>query len=44
MESTRRKEMSTAKLLLVGDNEMNWEMLSRRLARKGCAVVCAVDQ
>ena len=32
-----------AKLLLVEDNEMNRDMLSRRLARKGYAVVCAVD-
>ena len=32
-----------AKILLVEDNEMNRDMLSRRLARKGYAVVCAVD-
>ena len=32
-----------AKLLLVEDNEMNRDMLSRRLARKGYAVVCATD-
>lgn len=32
-----------AKLLLVEDNEMNRDMLSRRLARKGYTVVCAVD-
>lgn len=32
-----------AKLLLVEDNEMNRDMLSRRLQRKGFAVVCAVD-
>lgn len=31
------------KLLLVEDNEMNRDMLSRRLARKGFEVVCAVD-
>ncbi len=31
------------KILLVEDNEMNREMLSRRLARKGFAVVMAVD-
>jgi CheY-like chemotaxis protein len=31
------------KLLLVEDNEMNRDMLSRRLARKGYEVVCAVD-
>ena len=32
-----------AKLLLVEDNEMNRDMLSRRLERKGYAVICAVD-
>ena len=32
-----------AKILLVEDNEMNWDMLSRRLERKGYVVVCAVD-
>jgi two-component system, cell cycle response regulator DivK len=32
-----------AKLLLVEDNEMNRDMLSRRLERKGYAVVCALD-
>ncbi len=31
------------KILLVEDNEMNRDMLSRRLARKGYTVVCAVD-
>ena len=31
------------KILLVEDNEMNWDMLSRRLARKGYAVVLATD-
>ena len=31
------------KVLLVEDNEMNRDMLSRRLARKGYEVVCAVD-
>jgi len=31
------------KILLVEDNEMNRDMLSRRLERKGYAVVCAVD-
>ena len=31
------------KLLLVEDNEDNRDMLSRRLARKGYEVVCAVD-
>ena len=31
------------KILLVEDNEMNRDMLSRRLERKGFAVVIAVD-
>jgi CheY-like chemotaxis protein len=31
------------KILLVEDNEMNRDMLSRRLIRKGYEVVCAVD-
>ncbi len=31
------------KILLVEDNEMNRDMLSRRLERKGFEVVCAVD-
>ena len=32
-----------AKILLVEDNEMNRDMLSRRLARKGHEVFIAVD-
>lgn len=32
-----------AKILLVEDNEMNRDMLSRRLERRGHDVVCAVD-
>ena len=32
-----------AKILLVEDNEMNRDMLSRRLARRGFEVVIAVD-
>ena len=32
-----------AKILLVEDNEMNRDMLSRRLARKGYEVVVGVD-
>ena len=32
-----------AKILLVEDNEMNRDMLSRRLERKGYAVALAVD-
>jgi len=31
------------KILLVEDNEMNRDMLSRRLARKGYSVVIAID-
>lgn len=31
------------KVLLVEDNEMNRDMLSRRLTRRGFQVVCAVD-
>ena len=33
----------TAKILLVEDNEMNRDMLSRRLERKGYQVVLALD-
>lgn len=32
-----------SKILLVEDNELNRDMLSRRLARKGFEVLCAVD-
>ena len=32
-----------SKILLVEDNEMNWDMLSRRLGRRGYEVVVAVD-
>lgn len=32
-----------SKILLVEDNEMNRDMLSRRLERKGFQVVCAVN-
>ena len=32
-----------AKILLVEDNELNRDMLSRRLERKGHTVSCAVD-
>ena len=32
-----------AKVLLVEDNEMNRDMLQRRLARQGYDVVCAID-
>jgi two-component system, cell cycle response regulator DivK len=33
----------TAKILLVEDNEMNRDMLSRRLQRKGYEVILALD-
>lgn len=32
-----------SKILLIEDNEMNRDMLSRRLERKGFEVVCATD-
>ncbi len=32
-----------AKILLVEDDEMNWDMLSRRLRRKGYEVIIATD-
>ncbi len=32
-----------AKILLVEDNELNWDMLSRRLRRRGYEVVVATD-
>ena len=32
-----------AKILLVEDDEMSWDMLSRRLQRKGYEVVVAID-
>jgi len=35
--------LSMAKILLVEDNEMNRDMLSRRLERRGYEVVIAVD-
>jgi CheY-like chemotaxis protein len=35
--------MKMAKILLVEDNEMNRDMLSRRLQRKGYEVLLAVD-
>jgi CheY-like chemotaxis protein len=35
--------MSMPKILLVEDNEMNRDMLSRRLIRKGFEVLIAVD-
>jgi CheY-like chemotaxis protein len=38
-----REAPVTTKLLLVEDNELNRDMLSRRLARRGYEVVLAVD-
>ena len=35
--------MTVVKILLVEDNEMNRDMLSRRLVRKGYDIVIAVD-
>jgi CheY-like chemotaxis protein len=35
--------MDMAKILLVEDNEDNWDMLSRRLIRKGYEIVLAQD-
>ncbi len=32
-----------AKILIVEDNEMNRDMLTRRLERRGYQIVCAVD-
>ena len=37
------KGQAMPRILLVEDNELNREMLSRRLARKGFEVVIAVD-
>jgi two-component system, cell cycle response regulator DivK len=42
MDQTWGGEVMT-KVLLVEDNEMNRDMLSRRLTRRGFQVVCAVD-
>jgi two-component system, cell cycle response regulator DivK len=41
--SAQSVEGVMAKILLVEDNEMNRDMLSRRLVRKGFAVVTAID-
>ena len=37
------EEISMVKVLLVEDNEMNRDMLSRRLSRKGFEVIVALD-
>jgi two-component system, cell cycle response regulator DivK len=42
-DQTWAKGAAMTKVLLVEDNEMNRDMLSRRLARRGFQVVCAVD-
>src|SRR5206468_5609888 len=41
--AVRRGAAEMSKILLVEDNEMNRDMLSRRLIRKGYEVVMAVD-
>ncbi|MEY3825874.1 MAG: hypothetical protein RLZZ148_687, partial [Cyanobacteriota bacterium] len=38
-----RADILMTKILLVEDNEMNRDMLSRRLIRKGYEVIIAVD-
>ena len=38
-----RGDVNMPRILLVEDNEMNRDMLSRRLQRKGYSVVIAVD-
>ena len=43
MARSRLPEISMPKVLLVEDNEMNRDMLSRRLARRGFDVIEAVD-
>ncbi len=42
-QSLETLETTMSKILLVEDNEMNRDMLSRRLERKGFEVVIAVD-
>jgi two-component system, cell cycle response regulator DivK len=42
-KSTGRTSKAMARILLVEDNEMNRDMLSRRLERKGFSVLIAVD-
>lgn len=37
------KERIMSKILLIEDNEMNYDMLSRRLQRRGYEVIIAVD-
>jgi CheY-like chemotaxis protein len=42
-ERNQRKEIRVTKILLVEDDEMNRDMLSRRLIKRGYEVVLAVD-
>src|SRR6266536_1549802 len=42
-QPVRSRESAVTKILLVEDNEMNRDMLSRRLQRRGYEVVIAVD-
>jgi CheY-like chemotaxis protein len=41
--TTNNREVTVSKILLVEDNEMNRDMLSRRLKKKGYEVMIAVD-
>jgi CheY-like chemotaxis protein len=43
MPAGARTRKTMPKILLVEDNEMNRDMLSRRLERRGYEVVIAVD-
>ena len=43
IQDVRRRAAKMQKILLVEDNEANRDMLSRRLVRKGYAVVMALD-
>ena len=42
-DSATKLELAVVKILLVEDNEMNRDMLSRRLRRRGFEVIMAVD-
>ncbi len=43
MLAQRTQEEKMTKILIVEDNEMNRDMLQRRLERKGYSIICAVD-
>jgi CheY-like chemotaxis protein len=43
MLAERNQEENMTKILIVEDNEMNRDMLQRRLERKGYSILCAVD-